>query len=305
MSRHKNSVAHPGLALLVILVWSACFVVIKASTGSVPGLFYGAIRALLAAVPLIAVAAATGRLRPPPGSWGWLVALGLSGTFLGFTGMFLSVGAAGAAIPGVLANSQALLVAPCAALWFGETLGLSRAMGLGIGILGVALTVGAGGSRPGDLQGGLLALVATVGVATSSLIIKRIAGRVDVLTATAWQYVFGGIPLLAWALAVEDVSEFAWRPAFIAGLLFLALVGSAGASLLWFWLIERSELIPLTTLTLLVPVFALLLPLLLFRERVGPPGWVGVVGTIAGVVWVGWPRRHTGAEKRNERSGGR
>ncbi len=172
-------------------------------------------------------------------------------------------------------------------------------MGLGVGALGLALTVGAGTKSPGDLRGALLALLAAAGVAGGNLVIKRLAGRVDLLTATAWQYVFGGLPLLAWALAVEELSGLQWRPAFVVGLLFLSLAGSAGASLLWFWLIERSELIPLTAVTLLIPVFSLLLPMLLFRERVGALQWVGVATTLAGVAWVGWPGRKgvTGARR--------
>ena len=95
-----------------------------------PALLYGALRALLGGLPLLVVAAAVGRLRPPPGLWRWLALLAVTNTTLGFAGMFLSVGLAGAAIPGVLANSQALLVAPLSAWLFGEALTWSRFLGL-------------------------------------------------------------------------------------------------------------------------------------------------------------------------------
>jgi drug/metabolite transporter (DMT)-like permease len=101
-----------ALGLITALIWSACFVVIKASQASAPPLLFAALRALVAGVPLLGVAASAGKLRPPAGSWAWIGALGLTNTTLGLAGMVLSVGAVGAAIPGVLANSQALLVAP-------------------------------------------------------------------------------------------------------------------------------------------------------------------------------------------------
>lgn len=129
--------ARAAIGLGVVLVWSACFVVIKASQGDVTPLLYGALRALLGDIPLLAVAAATGRLMPPPRLWQWLALLGLTNTTLGLAGMFLSVGLAGAAIPGVLANSQALLVAPFAARLFGERLTGARMPGLLLGIAGI------------------------------------------------------------------------------------------------------------------------------------------------------------------------
>src|SRR3989304_2534890 len=88
-----------GVALLVIVIWSAGFVVIKASQGEAPALLYGALRALLGGLLLLAVAAATGRLRPPPGLWRWLALLAVATTTLGLAGVFLSVGLAGGAGP--------------------------------------------------------------------------------------------------------------------------------------------------------------------------------------------------------------
>lgn len=277
-----------GLGLLVVVIWSTCFVVIRATAGETPGLLYAALRALLAAVPLLLLAAGRRILFPPRREWPWLVVLGLTGTALAFSGMFLSVAASGAVLPGVLANSQVLLVAPLAARWFGEPLGARRGAGLLVGIAGLGLAVGAGGPNAGELGGALLALLASVGLAGSTLVIRRLAGRVDVLTATAWQYLLGGLPLLAAALALEAPSRIQWTFAFTGGLLFLALVGSAGASLLWFRLVQRCELIPLTALTLLTPIFSLVLGLILFREEVTPLRWLGIAAVLAGVLQVGW-----------------
>lgn len=291
---HPARYASPGpavqgaLALLVILAWAACFVVIKASLDQAPPISYATLRALVAAAPLLGIAAACGRLRPPKGTWGWLAALGFGNTFLGFAGMFLSVGDVGAAIPGVLANTQALLVAPFACLFFGERLTAGKVIGLAMGFAGVVLTAAHGAMGLGGVEGALLALLAAAGVAGGSLIIKHIGFRVDFLTATAWQYVLGSLPLLAWALAAEDLRGITWRPGFLLGLLFLGLVGSAGASLLWYLMVTWGELIGLTALTFLTPVFALFLATLVFREGLRPIGVLGVCLTIAGVACVVW-----------------
>lgn len=285
-----TSFRRTAAALLVILVWSACFVVIRASSPDAPPLLYGALRALLGGVPLLVVAAGTTKALPPPGTWGWIAALGLTNTTLGLAGMFLSAGTAGAAIPGVLANSQALLVAPFAAFLFGEVLTQSRLAGIVVGLAGVALTLPEVGPALGSVSGVIMALVSAAGMAAGTLVTKHIARRVDALTATAWQYVLGGLVLLGWSLGVEEVDRLVWSPRFAAGLVFLGLVGSAGASWVWYRLLRDGEVIALSALTLLTPAFALLLAVLVAGERPGARVLLGMTVVLVGAVAAGWPR---------------
>jgi drug/metabolite transporter (DMT)-like permease len=133
--------------------------------------------------------------------------------------------------------------------------------------------------------------MAAGGLAAGNLVIKHIGFRVDALTATAWQYMLGGLPLLGASLMLEDMAQVAWTPTFVAGLLFLGLVGSAGASWVWYCLVRDGELIPLNGLTLLTPVFALGLAILVYQERVSGLGVLGIALVLVGVTWVGWPRR--------------
>lgn len=278
-----------AVALLVIFIWSGCFVIIKTTYRDSPPLVYAAMRALLGGVPLLMVATASQKLLPPARTWGWIVALGATNTTLGLAGMFLSVGIAGAAIPAVLANSQALFVAPFATLLFGEALTRGRITGLLIGTLGVLLIVLGSEARLGTMEGAILALVATGGLAAGNLIIKYLGNRVDASTATAWQYVLGGLLLLVWSLFSEDFTKVAWSAHFLSGLLFLGLIGSGLASWVWYHLIGKSELIALNSLTLLTPVFALLLALLIYGEPVSKRSLLGTAMVLGGVFSVSLP----------------
>ncbi len=278
-----------AVALLVIFIWSGCFVIIKTTYRDAPPLVYAAMRALLGGVPLLMVATASQKLLPPARTWGWIVALGAANTTLGLSGMFLSVGVAGAAIPAVLANSQALFVAPFATLLFGEALTRGRIAGLLVGTGGVLLIVLGSEARLGSMEGALLALVATGGLAVGNLIIKHIGKRVDALIATAWQYVLGGLLLLVWSFLSEDLTKVVWSAHFLGGLLFLGLVGSGLASWIWYHLVKKSELIALNSLTLLTPVFALLLALLLYGEPVSKRSLLGTAMVLGGVFWVSLP----------------
>jgi uncharacterized membrane protein len=176
------------------------------------------------------------------------------------------------------------------ALFFGEALSRGRVLGLLLGLSGVGLVLSGDGEGLVTVKGVAFSLMAAGGIAAGNLVMKHIGRRVDGLTATAWQYVLGGLPLLGWALAVEDPAEVAWTRTFVAGLVFLGVVGSAGTSWLWYHLLRDGALIPLNGLTLLIPVFALGLALLIYRERLSAPGLAGVAATAAGVMWVSWPR---------------
>lgn len=289
-----------AVALVVILIWSACFVAIRATQGDVPPRLSSALRALLGGLPLLAVAAAQGRLLPPPTAWGWIALLGLTNTTLGLAGMFLAVGLAGAALPAVLANSQALLVAPLAVILFGETLTAVRLGGLVLGLAGVALVMPFDASGSGTLWGAAVALLAAAGLAVANLVIKHLGASVHAVTATAWQYLLGALPLLAWALSVEDVRAAAWSPRAVAGLVFLGVVGSAVASWVWYRLVRDGELIALNALTLLTPALAVLLAVVIYWEPLRPVAWGGVAAVLAGVTVAGWPA-HNGQHRQGNR----
>jgi drug/metabolite transporter (DMT)-like permease len=286
--RRSTSLLQKILALVVVLVWGACFVVIKGTLEDAPPVFSAALRGLVAGLPLVMVSAIMGRLRVPADIWGWLILLGLGNVTLGLGAMYLSVGPAGAAIPSVLANTQALIVAPFAIIFFGESLTWRKLTALSLGFIGVILTVAPGSVSLGNLNGSLFALLASAGIASGTLVLKYIGDRVDFLAVTAWQYILGSLPLLLVALIAEDVGETIWTPPFISGLLFLGLVGSAGASLLWFFLVQKQELIKLTAFTFLTPVFGLLLAEIFFREPLSALNALGLLLTIAGVARLQW-----------------
>jgi drug/metabolite transporter (DMT)-like permease len=289
-SRRVGTSARLAIGLLVVLVTSLCFVVIRTSLTVSPFLYSG-LRAILAGSVLLVIAAAAGRVLPPRDAWPWLLLLGAAGTTVVLGGMFLAVDAAGAALPSVLANSQALLVAPAAAILFGEKLDRKRVLALLVGWGGVVLMVSASSSRPGDWAGASLGLAAALGAAVATLLMKRIGRSVDPVTAAGWQFIMGGVPLLVASFLLERPNEMAWSPTAVVGLLFLAIVGSAGASWAWFWLVRDGELISLSALTLLTPAFALVLATVLLGERPERAQTLGAVLIMAGAAWAAWPRR--------------
>lgn len=272
----------------VVLVWSTCFVMIKIVASGLPPLTFGAARALLAALALLAASAVRGCVMPPPGSWPWLLLSALTGTSLAFLGMFGSVPTSGTAIPSILGNSQVLIVAPLAMVFLGERHSAARWLGLLAGFLGLALVVAGPSQDAGSLQGSLLAFGGSIGLAASSLVSKRLAGRMPALTLTTWQFLLGSVPLAIAALALEDFPRLTPTVLSFGGLFYLGIISSAGGSIVWNWLLRRNDVTALTALTMLTPPLSLLLSLVLFSEAVSGVQWIGVGTVLVSVSWLQW-----------------
>lgn len=272
--------------------------VIRATQGDVPPFLFAGARACLGGGVLLLVARSARRLRPPSWSWGWILLLAASNIALGLGGMFASVRQAGAALSGILANSQALVVAPLAALFFGEKLGIERLAALVIGVGGVVLLVSGASGSTGTWRDAVPGLAAGMGLAGGNLVIRHVGSRLNAMTATGWQYLLGGILLLALSTATEAPHRVRWSGSSIAGLLFLGVVVSAAASCVWYLLLRQGELISLNALTLSSPVFGLALAAAIDREPVSTSDLLGIVAVLAGITATAWPPFTRGSSMR-------
>lgn len=284
---------------LVMFLWALCFPLIVVGLTLAPPLTFAALRAFVAGAGLLLPAIVLRRAWPR----GWQVWLGLLGTGLtvtsmGFGGMFLAGGLVSPGLATVLANVQPLIAAVLGFFLLGERLGPRRRVGLSLGFGGIVLVAlpgfGVTGANSSPAGIGFIVLGA-VGVAAGNVLLKKMAGQVDLLMATGWQFILGGLPLLALGWMWESPGQVTWSGSFILVLLALGLLGTAVAFALWFSLLHRSELNRLNTATFLTPAFALILGALFFSESLQ---WVeigGIVLILSGVLWAS--RRKTTAPK--------
>jgi drug/metabolite transporter (DMT)-like permease len=284
-----------GLQPLVILgltaIYAVCFVAIKAGLVFAPPLRFAGLRALLAGAALLGLMAVLRRpLLPPRRSWPWIIAVALTATTIGYGAMFLSPGQTGTGIASVLGNTQPVIVPVLAAIFLGEHMTRGKWIALALGMAGVTLIASPAFAAPDaySIGGPLLALTVSGGLAVGNIIVKRMQPQIDVLALTAWQLIVGSLPLLAASAVAERASAIAWSGVFIALLLFLALIGTALANTVWYWLIQRGDVGRLTLFFFLVPVFGLGLGALAFGETVGPHEGSGVALMLAGIGAVAW-----------------
>ncbi|MCQ3979301.1 MAG: EamA/RhaT family transporter [Anaerolineae bacterium] len=275
---------------LVMFLWAACFPLIAAGLSLAPPLYFAALRSFVAGAGLLGLAFAL--RRPMPQGWRvWLslLSVGLSATGLGFGGMFLAGGVVSPGLATVIANAQPLIAAGLAYFILGERLGPRRRVGLMLGFAGIVLIAmpGFGGANPNSTPGGVgYVLLGALGVAAGNVLFKRLVGQVDLLMATGWQFILGGIPLLLAALSFEQAAQVEWGLDFVIVLLALGLLGTALAFALWFSLLRRGELNRLNTFTFLTPAFALLIGAVFFGERLGLVEVGGIILTLIGVLRV-------------------
>ncbi|HID54080.1 MAG TPA: DMT family transporter [Anaerolineae bacterium] len=278
-----------GRLALVTFLWAICFPLIAVGLTMAPPLTFAALRAFVAGGGLLLLAFAL--RRPWPRGWAvWLTLLGvgLSLTSIGFGGMFLAGGLVSPGLATVLANIQPLIAAALAGIVLGEMLGSRRRWGLFLGFTGIILVAlpGFGSSVNSNPAGVGFILLGAVGVAVGNVLLKRLAGQVDILMATGWQFVLGGLPLLLLAQQFELPAQIEWNILFVIVLLALGLLGTSLAFVLWFSLLHRSELNRLNTFTFLTPVFALMIGALFFGESLGLVEVGGIALILAGVLWV-------------------
>ncbi len=283
----KQVVSSKMLPVLGIsLIYALCYTAIKFGLAYSPPLIFGGMRAFFGGLALLGILLFMRQpLVPNRREWGAIVLVGLVSTTLNFAAMFLSPGFTGAGIASVLGNLQPLAALLLAAIFLGERLTIPKIAALVLGLAGVILIAFPAFTSPSGygINGGLLALSASVSSAIGSVLVKHLIRKANPLTVAAWQLILGSLPLLAISSFIEPVNKVSWTPAFIGVLLYLALVGTSLVTAVWYWLLQKQEVGHLTLFLFLTPLFGLGIAALVFGERVGLLESLGVILNLSGI----------------------
>lgn len=216
------------------------------------------LRALPAGLLLLLLGRLTSRGRTPAlprGSWWWRAAvLGALNIAVFLALLFVSAYRLPGGVAATLGAVQPLVLAGLAFAVLGERpRARSVAAGL-LGVVGVGLLVLRASARL-DTVGVVAGVVGTSAAALGVVLMRRWARPTDLVTFTAWQLVAGGLLLAPLTLAVEGLPD-AVDGRNVAGWAYLAVVGTAGAYLLWFRGMDHLPSTDVSLLALLSPVVA-------------------------------------------------
>lgn len=276
-----------------MFLWAICFPLIVLGLEYAPHLTFAAMRGFLAGISLLIPALIMRRPQPRDlRTWMMLAAIGLGATTLGFLGMFHASEFVSPGIATVITSTRPLMAAVLGALVLKEYLGITGKIGLWLGFFGIVLIALPAllTSTGGDYAVGIFYIIlSAVGISVSNVLISKMAGRLDALTAMGWQLILGSLFLLAVALMTEDVNAVIWNGAYILSLLGLALPGTALAYWLWCVVLTRVELNRANVFSFLVPVFGLTMGVMFYQESIGLLSAAGIGLTLLGISLVNRP----------------
>ena len=231
--------AGPVLALgLLALIWGYNWVVMKLAMQYIGPLDFAALRGVLGALMLFGMLRAFGApLKPQHVVKTIFLDLLQTAAFVGLISWALNIGAAGKSA--VLGYTMPFWV-----IVFGWPFLPDRLRGwqwpaAGLILFGLVLVLELW-SGSTDMTSSLLALGAGIAWGISVIIFKTmpVESRNDLLSVTAWQMIFGVLPLvvIAW---LTDERPIEWSRYFIGALANNAIGGMAIAPLLWLYILQR------------------------------------------------------------------
>jgi drug/metabolite transporter (DMT)-like permease len=184
----------------------------------------------------------------------------------------------------------------------GERMTMLKVGGVLLGLAGVAIIFSDQVSIEGAsaLWGSAAIVTGAVAVAFANVLIKTRGARISPAVMACGQMVFGMTPLLVIGIATEgNPVNFHWTARSVFSLLYLAVIGSSVAFLLYYWLVRRIEVTRTMLIALVTPLIAVTLGMLVLGERLN---YRIVLGGAMILLGVGMIMRRAAAAKKSERA---
>ncbi len=277
--------------LLVTLIWSSTWIVIRDQLGAVPPSWSVCYRFLLGAAGM-ALFAMVRRvpLRLPPAGIAFAGALGVAQFVLNFNFVYR---AEHYLTSGVVATVYALLLIPNSILaWiaFRQPVGRTFILGSLVAIAGIMLLLlreyrAAPVSAEAVLVGIALSVAGLVSASSANVMQgMQIARRLPMAAVLTWGMLIGSAvdATYAWATVGPPVIE--WRAGYLFGIAWLGIAGSVVTFPLYFQLIQRVGPGRAAYSSVLIPVLAMLISTVFEDYRWSTLSIAGAVLAVAGMV---------------------
>ena len=284
------------LAMLCCVLWGSAFPCVKIGYAQfgIPAdhtpslLLFAGLRFTLAGLLALCIGSVQARrwLVPARGSWPMVLKLGLVQTVAQYICFYIGVAHASGVKSSIVVSSNvffAILIS--AALLRQEKLTARKLAGCIAGFAGVVLINAPGGGLDLSMQwnGEGFVLLSALAYACSSVMVKGYARRESPVTLSGYQFVWGGLVLIALGL-LGGGRVHPSSPAALALLGYLGLL-SAVAYSLWAVLLQYNPVSRVTIYGFMNPVCGVILSALLLGERgaFGAPAAAALVLVCAGI----------------------
>lgn len=279
-----------GLIFLALL-WGPSFLFIKVAVHDIPPFTLAAGRVVLAAGALFLVLRLQGRSLPKFGPvWKHFAVMGIASNALPFVLFCWGEQYIDSALAAILNGTTPIFTIILAHFFTTDDhLTPTKSIGVVLGFAGLIAMLGP--ALAGGLQAttwGLLAI--TVAAASYGVAVvyarQNLRGQPPLIGPTA-QLIIASIVLVPISLIIEQPYRLPW-PAWpaVGSLLTLALLGTALAFVIYYWILERASATFLSMVTYMVPIVGTTLGVMVLNERPGWNAYLGCVLIILGIMVV-------------------
>jgi drug/metabolite transporter (DMT)-like permease len=133
--------------------------------------------------------------------------------------------------------------------------------------------------------------VAVFAWSASTVYIRNVHSKLDVLAFTAIQMLLGGLMLTALGLATGEVAEWQWSKPGLIAMVYLTLASSCLAYTAFAWLARNTTPAMVGTYSYVNPAIAAVLGWRFRHEQLGANQLAGMAVMFVGVALVSWPQR--------------
>ncbi len=274
--------------IVLSLIWGSTWLFVKVGLEDLPPLTFAGLRFAVGLIPLALIVIYT-RTPIPRDRASWTLMVGTG--FLVFTVTY-----------GLVFWGQQYISSGLASLLFAtfplfgmvlahgklpeEPMTVPKIVGVLLGMTGVGIIFSDELAAHGTagLLGSAAILFAALAAAYADVIIKARGNHLSSILLTAVQMSVGMITLLAIGITLEgNPLNHHWTARAVVSVLYLAIVGTSIAFVLLYWLFKHMEVTKTMLLTLVTPLIAVILGVVILGEGVSWRVAVGGVGILGGL----------------------
>ena len=273
--------------LLVTLIWSSTFVIVKIGLETLGPLTIAGLRYFLGAIVLLPflIKRRSLKISFSKDLWLRLILIGVSAYTLGNGALFWGLKYLPATTGSFLMSLMPLLALVGGALLLKEIPTRWQIFGVILSLFGSGLFFSTG-LKHGEPKGVLIVGFGLVGILTFTLLGRGIARerRLDTLTLTTLPLAIGGMLSMLIALFVEGVPQFSGRSLLVV--LWLAVVNTSLGYLLYNHSLRELTVLEMNMIMNLTPFFTAILSWFLLGEKLGLIQILGMAIMVGGLILV-------------------
>jgi drug/metabolite transporter (DMT)-like permease len=285
-----------GAFLLLGSIWGSSFLWIKIALDELGPFTLVGFRLLFGALGMLLVLLVRRPAFPRDSkTWLMLALMGLTNTALPFVLISWGEIMIDSSVASILNSTTPLFTLVIAHFFLSdERMTVPRALGLVLGFVGILLLfsrdLGLQGFQTG-LMGQAAVLAAAISYAGSSVFARRAFRKVPLLIQAAVPLFAADVLIWGGALAIESPLKLPDLPITWIALVWLGLLGSCVAYLLYFYLINNEGSTRSTLVTYMFPVIGVALGVLFLNEQLDMRLIIGALMVVAGIGVVNWKPR--------------